>query len=146
MSEATAAGDASDVQTKLRNTAAVSASSDNTLPWAATFDARGCEDADFAERTIASIQRCFNQGAIGVKVWKNVGLGIRTKSGGCLLPDHPALMLIYEAIHKAGKTLLVHVAGTSGGWMPIDSKNPEYRYYQQHPEWNLYGRPGAPCV
>lgn len=28
--------------------------------------------------------------------------------------------------------------------MPIDANNPEYRYYQAHPEWNLHGRPGAP--
>ena len=144
VSEATAPADASNLEDQLRITAKLSRESGTRLPWAATFDARDFESPGFSERTIAGLRRCFDQGAIGVKVWKNVGLGIKSKSGVWLLPDHPALMPVYEAIQKSGKILLVHLAGTSGGWMPLDAKNPEYRYYQAHPEWNLYGRTGAP--
>ena len=144
VSSATTPTDTSDLEEELRNTARLSRESGKRLAWAATFDARGFENPNFPERTVASLRQCFDQGAIGVKVWKNVGLGIRSKSGEYLLPDNPALMPVYEAIQKSGKILLVHLGGTSGGWMPIDANNPEYRYYQVHPEWNLYGRPGAP--
>ncbi len=144
VSEATAATDVSNLDHELRDTAELSQGSGKRIAWAATFDARSFEDPGFPERTLAGLRRCFDQGAVGVKVWKNVGLGMRSKSGAWLLPDHPALMAVYGGIQQSGKTLLVHLAGTSGGWMPIDSKNPEYRYYLQHPEWNLYGRKGAP--
>jgi hypothetical protein len=143
-SEATKATDKSDLEDQLRITARISRESGKRLAWAATFDARGFEDPDFPERTIAGLRQCFDLGAVGVKVWKNVGLGILSKSGKFLLPDDPALLPVYEAIQKSGRILLVHLAGTSGGWMPIDARNPEYGYYQTHPEWNLYGRPGAP--
>ena len=144
VSDATAPADKSDLEAKLRETAALAAGSRNTLAWAATFDARDCEAPGFTERTIAALNQCFDRGALGVKVWKNVGLGIRTRSGAYLLPDHPALLPIYATIQNADRVLLVHLAGTSGGWMPIDERNPEYRYYNTHPEWNLYGRAGAP--
>src|SRR5437764_8799609 len=65
--------------------------------WATTFDARDFEQPGFAERAIGGLQQGFAQEAIAVKVWKNVGMGIRAKSGEPLLPDHPSLLPIYDA-------------------------------------------------
>ncbi|HEY2156549.1 MAG TPA: hypothetical protein VGH33_13040 [Isosphaeraceae bacterium] len=64
----------------------------------------GFEAPDFAERTIARLHKSFDDGAIGVKIWKNIGMAIRAKSGACLLPDDPALLPVYEAIRKADRT------------------------------------------
>jgi len=136
-------GDVTDLDGELSATAKLSRDSDGRMAWAATFDARDFEKPDFPERTAALLNRCFQQGAVAAKVWKNVGLGILSRSGEYLLPDNPALMPVYEAIQKSGKSLFVHLAGTSGGWMPVDRNNPEYEYYRSHAEWNLYGRPGA---
>src|SRR5574340_1082578 len=144
VSQALKAGDVSDLERAQSATAKLSRDTHNRLAWAVTFDARGFEKPDFAERTIAGINQRFQQGAVAAKVWKNVGLGILSKSGEFLLPDNPALLPVYDAIQKSGRTLFVHLAGTSGGWMPIDKNNPEYEYYKSNPVWNLYGRPGAP--
>src|SRR5262249_15757609 len=38
------------------------------LAWATTFDPRGFESRDFAERAIEALRRDFDQGAIGVKI------------------------------------------------------------------------------
>ena len=78
--------------------------------WATTFDARDFEKRGFAEQTIAGLQQGFKEEAIAVKIWKNIGMGIRGKSGEYLLPDNPALLPIYEAVLKAGKTLICHLA------------------------------------
>ena len=45
--------------------------------WATTFDARDFEKGGFAEQTIAGLQQGFKEEAIAVKIWKNVGMGIR---------------------------------------------------------------------
>jgi len=112
--------------------------------WATTFDARGFENRDFAERTIAGLQDGFAQDAVAVKVWKNVGMGIRGKSGEYLLPNHRALLPVYEAIQKAGKTLICHLAEPDGAWLPLDAGNSENGYLRDHPEWHMYGHPEAP--
>src|SRR5216684_6611363 len=49
--------------------------------WATTFDARDFEKPGFADRAIGGVQQGFVQEAIAVKIWKNVGMGIRSKSG-----------------------------------------------------------------
>jgi predicted TIM-barrel fold metal-dependent hydrolase len=112
--------------------------------WATTFDARDFEKPGFADRAIGGLQQGFDQEAIAVKIWKNVGMGIRSKSGEYLLPDNPALLPIYEAVQKAGKTLICHLAEPNGAWLPLDAGNTESGYLKSHPEWHLYGHSEAP--
>ncbi len=136
--------EASDLDSKLRSTQEAAKSSGGRLAWASTFDARDFDAPGFAERTIARLRQSFDDGAIGVKIWKTIGMGIRGKSGEFLLPDHPSLLPIYEAIARADKTLVAHLAEPDGAWMPLDAKNPEFPYYSKNPKWHMYGRPGFP--
>jgi predicted TIM-barrel fold metal-dependent hydrolase len=113
--------------------------------WATTFDARDFEKKDFAARVTGELERDFAREAIAVKIWKNVGMGIRAKSGEYLLPDYAALLPIYEAVQKAGKTLICHLAEPDGAWLPLDDRaNTETGYLKNHPEWHMYGRSDAP--
>jgi predicted TIM-barrel fold metal-dependent hydrolase len=112
--------------------------------WATTFDARKFEEPGFAERVIADLKRNFAEEAIAVKVWKNVGMGIRSHSGAYLLPDHPALLPIYQSVQNEGKTLICHLAEPDGAWLPLGPSNSEAGYLKAHPEWHMLGREGAP--
>jgi predicted TIM-barrel fold metal-dependent hydrolase len=133
----------SGLEEMIRGTADVSRESKRRLVWAATFDARGFESPDFPERTIAGLGQHFKEGALGAKIWKNIGMGIRSKSGEYLLPDHAALTPILEAIQRAGKTLLAHLADPDAAWRPLDPA--QGGYFKNHPEWHMYGRAGAPA-
>lgn len=144
VSPASGPGEASDLEEKLRATAKVARDSGGVLAWASTFDARGFEEPGFADRTVARLRRSFDDGAVGVKVWKNVGMAIKGKSGAYLLPDDPALLPVYEAIQAADRTLIAHLAEPDGAWLPLDAKNPELRYYSANPRWHMHGKPGAP--
>ena len=79
-----------------------------------------------------------------MKIWKNIGMAIKAKSGAYLLPDDPALLPIYEAIQKADRTLVAHLAEPDGAWLPLDEKNPELAYYSKNPQWHMFGKAGAP--
>ena len=133
-----------DLEEKLRATQKVHRDSGGALAWASTFDARGFEDPKFADRTIARLRRTFEDGAIGVKIWKNVGMSIKSKSGAYLLPDDPALLPVYEAIERTDRTLVAHLAEPDGAWLPLDDKNPELAYYSNNPQWHMFGKTGAP--
>jgi hypothetical protein len=133
-----------DLEEKLRATQKVSRDSGGALAWASTFDARGFENPDFTERTIARLGQTFAGGAIGVKIWKNIGMSIKGKSGAYLLPDDRTLKPVYEAILKGDRTLVAHLAEPDGAWLPLDDKNPELRYYSANPQWHMHGKPGAP--
>ena len=136
--------EAFDLEEKLSATMKVHRDSVNTIAWASTFDARGFEDPKFNERTIARLRRTFDDGAIAVKIWKNIGMSIKAKSAAYLLPDDPALLPIYEAIERADRTLVAHLAEPDGAWLPLDAKNPELTYYSNNPQWHMFGKTGAP--
>ena len=133
-----------DVDEQRRGTSELHRQSNGRIAWATSFDARFFESRDFAQRTIAGLERDFKDGAIGVKIWKNIGMAIRSKSGAYLMPDDRALLPIYEAIQKADRTLVAHLAEPAGAWMPLDDKNPEVRYYSSNPQWHMYNKPDAP--
>src|SRR6516162_2119025 len=63
-----------DLEEKLRSTLKVQQSGGDTLAWASTFDARGFEDPGFTDRTIARLRQSFDDGAVAVKIWKNIGM------------------------------------------------------------------------
>jgi predicted TIM-barrel fold metal-dependent hydrolase len=129
-----------DLEEKIRATLRVQRDSNGALAWASTFDARGFESPGFTERTINRLHRSFEEQAVGVKIWKNIGMAIKSKAGAYLLPDDPSLLPIYEAIQRADKTLIAHLAEPDGAWMPLDAKNPEFAYYSKNPQWHMYGK------
>lgn len=133
-----------DLEEKLRATMEVAREGGGTLAWASTFDARAFESPGFADRTIERLSRSFDDGAIGVKIWKNIGMAIKAKSGAYLLPDDPALLPIYEAIQRADRTLIAHLAEPDGAWLPLDANNPEFAYYSKNPHWHMFAKTGAP--
>lgn len=136
--------ESSDLEELIRGSIEVHRATKGRIAWATAFDARGFEKREFASRAIAGIRQSFAQGAIAVKIWKNVGMGIRSTSGQYLLPDNAALTPIFDAIEKSDKTLIAHLAEPDGAWLPLNSSNPEIAYYSHHPEWHMYGRRGMP--
>ena len=77
-----------------------------------------------------------------MKIWKNIGLAIRSKSGQFLMPDSPVLTPIFAAVQKSGRTLISHLADPDVAWQPLEGN--ESGYYKTHPEWHMYGRTEVP--
>lgn len=145
ISDSRATGDQpADLPPQLSGNAEAHRERDGCVAWAGSFDPRDWEQPDFAARTIASLKQQFRDGAIAIKVWKNIGMSVRAKSGAYLLPNHPVLSPIYEAVQKEGHALLAHLAEPNGAWMPLDANNSERGFYGSHPEWHLYGNASAP--
>lgn len=109
-----------------------------------TFDAYKFADPDFARQTVRQINADFANGAVAVKIWKNVGMEIRRADGSFLMPDDPAFEPIYKDIAEHNHTLVAHLAEPDSCWKPINPANPDYGYYKLHPEWYMYMHPDHP--
>jgi predicted TIM-barrel fold metal-dependent hydrolase len=110
-----------------------------------TFDPYRFNAADFTEIAIRDLNRDFEEGAIAVKIWKNVGMEIKTPDGRFVKPDDPSLQPIYKDIAAHGKTLIAHLADPDTLWAPPNPKADDYSYYMyEEPWWYMYNRPGAP--
>ena len=53
------------------------------------FELRGWDDPDWVERTIQYLGQAKERGALGVKVWKDIGMVFRDRENQLVMIDHP---------------------------------------------------------
>ncbi len=112
--------------------------------FASTFDLTTRDQPQYGARIAKALDETFAQGAVMVKIWKEVGLELTRPDGTFMLPDDPLLDPVYAHLAARRKPLLAHLAEPREAWLPLDPKGLHYGYYSQNPQWHLYGKPGFP--
>ena len=112
--------------------------------FASTFDLTTRNEPDYGARIAKALDVTFEQGAVMVKIWKEVGIELRRPDGSFLLPDDPVLDPVYVHLASRRKPLLAHLAEPREAWLPLDPKGVHYGYYSRNPQWHLYGKPEFP--
>jgi predicted TIM-barrel fold metal-dependent hydrolase len=134
----------SHLQDEIDSALAVTRAAHGYVSWCTTFDPFQFRSPKFPAETIQQLDRDFNDGAVAVKIWKNIGMELKTPDGKFVMPDDPVFMPIYRAIAARNKTLIAHLAEPDSCWQPLDPANPDYDYYKAHPEWYMYGKSDHP--
>jgi predicted TIM-barrel fold metal-dependent hydrolase len=112
-----------------------------------TFDPYRFEVPHFADEAIEQLHENFRQGAVAVKIYKNMGMELKWSSGKYLMPDDPVFEPIYKEIAAQNKTVIAHLADPNTCWTSyeeMDPNGPDYKYLKMYPFWHMYGKPGAP--
>ncbi|HEY4739850.1 MAG TPA: amidohydrolase family protein [Candidatus Acidoferrales bacterium] len=109
-----------------------------------TFDPFRFQQKDFAEKTVGEIRQELAEGAVALKIWKNIGMELQTPDGRYVMPDDPAFEPIYREIAAENKTLVAHVAEPWSCWQPPNPDSPDYDYYKENPKWYMYLHPDHP--
>ena len=89
---------------------------------------------------LAASQRA---GARGLKVWKDLGLGVRDPDGALVAPDDARLAPLWEAAGELGLPVLIHTADPIAFFDPVDAANERLEELAAHPDWSFHG-PGLP--
>jgi len=103
-------------------------------------------DEDWAEKEIERIKTTFEQGAIGIKIWKNIGMTYKDDLGNFIMADHPRLEPIFQFVQDQGKTLMAHLGEPKNCWLPLEEMtvNNDRTYFKEHPEYHMYLHPEYP--
>jgi predicted TIM-barrel fold metal-dependent hydrolase len=109
-----------------------------------SFDPFQFHNRDFSNSVITELNQDFADGAVAVKIWKNVGMEIRKASGQYLMPDDPSFEPIYQDIAAQDKTLITHVADPDTAWGLQEAHGFSTKYYETSPEWDMSKKPDAP--
>jgi predicted TIM-barrel fold metal-dependent hydrolase len=112
--------------------------------FASTFDLTTRNQPGYGARVARALDETFAQGAVMVKIWKEVGLELKRPDGAFLLPDDAILDPVYAHLASRRKPLLAHLAEPREAWLPLDPKSVHYGYYSRNPQWHLYGKPEYP--
>ena len=92
-------------------------------------------EAGFGERLAAQLARCVEEGARGVKVWKQLGLRIRDDRDDLLMPGDERLAPVWEAAAAQGIPVTIHVADPVAFFGPLDETNERLEELLANPDW-----------
>ena len=133
-----------DLATQRREAWAVAHAAGGHVALCTTFDPYSFNKPGYAQNIVRGLNEDFANGAIAVKLWKNVGMEIKDASGKYLMPDDPVFEPILQDISAQNKTLVAHVADPDSGWQPPNPASPDYEYYRDNPKAYMYGKSGVP--
>ena len=111
-----------------------------------TFCLDGWNDSLWVENTITWLDSCIADGAVAVKVWKNIGMEFRDKDSVLIMIDNPKFDPIFK--HLAGKRipLVGHLGEPKNCWLPFNemtTKN-DSNYFAENPQYHMFLHPEFP--
>jgi predicted TIM-barrel fold metal-dependent hydrolase len=109
-----------------------------------TFSPYDFEEPGFKEKTIRQLNEDFANGAVAAKIYKVLGMEMKSKAGKWVMADDPAFEPIYQDIAAHNRTLVVHLAEPDSCWQAPNPASPDYDYYKEHPEEYAYAHPDWP--
>lgn len=111
-----------------------------------SFRVQNIGEPGWLENTLSYLDESFKLGAVGVKVWKNIGMEYKDRDDRFVMIDDPRLDPVFDFIEKENKTLIGHLGEPRNCWLPLHQmtvKN-DREYFEQHPEYHMYLHPEFP--
>jgi predicted TIM-barrel fold metal-dependent hydrolase len=111
-----------------------------------TFSMKGFGGPSWTADTIRHIDAEVAQGAVGVKVWKNVGMVERDAQHHLIMLDNPGFDGVMAHLEALRIPLVAHQAEPRNCWLPLDQMTTENdrSYFRDHPEYYMYRHPEMP--
>ena len=89
----------------------------------ANVNFNGAGAPGWKEKEIAGLEQAVKDGAIGLKIFKNLGLSAKKADGSRLKVDDPDLDPIWQTAARLNIPVIIHVADPAQFFEPIDYKN-----------------------
>ena len=90
-------------------------------------------DENWGERAAAQLERDVEQGASGLKIFKNLGLSVNDTDGNRVAVDDPRLNPVWAKCAELGIPVLIHTADPKQFWEPFDANNERWLELKTHP-------------
>ena len=97
------------------------------------------DDPNFSQEMVAQLDDGVRRGARGLKILKDLGLGVRDKSGKLVAVDDPRLDPVWEECGRLGIPVFIHTGDPEAFFHPTDAANERYEELTEHPDWSFYG-------
>lgn len=101
----------------------------------------GINEPGWSEKAAAELERCFDEGAQGLKISKTLGLELKNADGTYIQTDDPRLDAIWAACARRKKPVMMHVSDPVARFYPIGPENERYEagMWRDNTEGNYYG-------
>jgi predicted TIM-barrel fold metal-dependent hydrolase len=99
----------------------------------------------FAEALVERVRAADAAGAVGIKVWKNLGLWERDRDGQRLHVDDERLGPLWSISAELELPVVIHTGDPPAFFAPLTDDNPRIEELRAHPDW-WWGGPGYPAL
>ncbi len=116
------------------------------LAFIAAFGMNNWLQEEWIDKTITHLRYIIYNGAIGVKIWKNIGMSVQDQNGRYISLDDERLTPLFQFLEQNRITVMMHQAEPKNCWLPLNEINMLYErtYFKEHPEHYMYLHPDKP--
>lgn len=116
------------------------------IGWATSFHLSGWGGAGWTDAARKTIDDGFANGAVAVKIWKDVGMELKDADGRYVMADDARLDPVYERIAAARRPLVAHLGEPRNCWLPLEQMTVagDRNYFSQHPQYHGFLHPEVP--
>ncbi len=111
-----------------------------------SFDSEGFGKPDWQCKAVDQIKRRMDNGASGIKIWKNFGMEIQDGEGNFVMADDERLDPIYDFLSSEKIPMIGHIGEPKNCWLPLKEMtvDSDRSYFSRHPEYHMYLNPEFP--
>lgn len=116
------------------------------VQYVSTISMNNWSSPAWKDSTLARMKNSFDHGALGIKVWKNIGIAERDSAGNFIMIDDPAFDPVMKLLADNNKTLMAHIGEPKNCWLPLEEMtvNNDRSYFKEHPQYHMYLHPEYP--
>ena len=110
------------------------------IQYITSFDFRDWGKDNFAQGAIEQIKRGLENGAVGVKIWKDVGFELHDEDGNFVMIDNPVFDPIFQFLVENDILLIGHQGEPRNCWLPLEEMtvDSDRNYFKEHPEYHMF--------
>ena len=105
-----------------------------------TFDTAKWNGEDWVKKTIGELEQNIAGGAVGVKLWKNIGMTERDRDGNFIMVSNSKFDPVIAYVEEKGLPVTGHLGEPRNCWLPVDSMtvSSDKSYFSRHPEYHMF--------
>ncbi len=110
------------------------------------FDTAGWGTDDWSKKIISQLDKDINAGVITVKIWKNIGMTVRDRTGRFIMVDDPGLDPVINFIMGKNLPVTGHLGEPRNCWLPLDQMtvSSDSSYFARNPHYHMFLHPEYP--
>jgi predicted TIM-barrel fold metal-dependent hydrolase len=98
------------------------------------------------EKWAKELEKSVKAGAVGLKIFKTLGMSFRDEAGKLIMQDDPRLSPIFEAAGELDIPVMIHTGDPVAFFDPLDETNERFEELIEHPDWHFYGKDYPPFM
>jgi hypothetical protein len=116
------------------------------IAFAATFPVADFNKSDWLQTTLVHIDDMVSKGAVGIKVWKNIGMELRSADDKLIALDDKRFDPVFSHLAQKNIVLLNHSGEPKNCWLPVEQMTVlnDKEYFKNHPQYHMYLHPELP--